>query len=284
MVLTKLFTIALLIGSISPVGHGIYFEEDGEYYDENGGVYYVTPEDSARILEIVSLGYNPYIAPEDDYSYGSVNNPGYWTEDGTFVSTRQAEAAAAVSYAPEGYVKIGSYYANLVYGTDQWIVDGAGQAATWVEGNTTIIADHAHQGFKVFTWSNIAEINGTTYTKVSQYNGYNDGSDIWLNDGRHISNCYDGSLAMYTCSDSTGDNVIVSYWVPSWETPAETYTTLQSMEAPRTEEVSQAQPANVNATANSHKTSSASEQQVHELTKHQKEHIQEKVMSLYENH
>ena len=280
--LSKIFLSALLLGSMNPFGTRIYYEGE-DYSNEDPSGHVMTPEENARILEIVSLGYNPYIAPEDDYSYGSANNPGYWTEDGTFVSTRQDAPVAYTEPAPSGYVKVGSFYANTQYGTDQWIVDAENLAATWVEGGTTIIADHAYQGFKAFTWCDTAEVNGVTYKKVSQYYGYNDGADVWLDDGRHISGCYDGELAMYTCTDTTGDRVVISYWTPSWNAPAAA-PAQDSAAAPHTEEVTQSQSAQAQVKSQSQaNVVKTSKNTVRELTETQKKHFAEKALSLYEN-
>ena len=273
--INKVLISVLLAGSMLPTGGvNIHYEEDGEYYggeyiDETYG-HVITPDESARILEIVALGYNPYIAPEDDYSYGTPNNPGYWDETGQFVpQPQQAEPVYS------GYIKIGPYYATLQSGSDQWIVDQEGVAATWNENGKTLIADHAHQGFKAFRWNDTAEINGVFYKKVSQYNGYNDDYYIRLNDGTICSELNDGDVITYTCADTAGTNVVIAYWSPVGYAPESGTESAENNRAPKTDSYG-TQGAGVAAVE--------AKAPPKEMTEKQKEHALEKVLTLYETH
>lgn len=134
----------------------------------------------------------------------SVTNPKY-------VDTSYADTTQGVWTYPEKYIQIGSYYADLYEGMDQWIVDAERSAAMFGESGKTVIADHAYQGFKAFTGTNNINIGGVNYYKVSQYNGVNTGYGINLADGRYYGDVNDGDVITYTCVGS-GDDVIVAYW------------------------------------------------------------------------
>ena len=114
--------------------------------------------------------------------------------------------------APNQYIRVGNYSASIVQGMDQWIVDAPGTAAMFSLDGKTVIGDHAFQGFKAIRWNNSADICGHSYRKVSEYHGWNDGYDIYLDDGRAIAYVPDGEIVMYTCLDGGGYNVAVTYW------------------------------------------------------------------------
>lgn len=118
-----------------------------------------------------------------------------------------------------GRLTIGSYSAKLYNGSSQAIVDAADSAAYMPWGSKVFIADHASQGFRIIRTLNpgaTAEISdnaGTTsLTMASSYQGTNTGNGINLNDGRYAENVSDGNYVLYTCNDSTGVSVTVTYW------------------------------------------------------------------------
>lgn len=148
---------------------------------------------------------------------------GYWTEndtcgwvvdwkhpDGGYCSaytTVNNHSAAAPSSA--NYIKVGSHYANLIYGADQWIVDMPGTAALFDLNGKMVIADHASQGFGAIRWANTANYGGRKLKLASRYYGnWWDGTLI-LTDGREFTEPGDGWLIMYTC---TGPGATVTYW------------------------------------------------------------------------
>ena len=113
--------------------------------------------------------------------------------------------------APGQYIKVGGYYASIVPGFDQWIVDAPATAAMFDYGGKTVIADHAAQGFKAIRWNNTADICGHRYRKVSEYIGYNAGYDMYAG-GVPAYAVPDGEVIMYTCLDGGGYNIAVTYW------------------------------------------------------------------------
>ena len=106
-------------------------------------------------------------------------------------------------------------------GDPQWIVNqpGIGWYSWWDDGHL-LIADHAYQGL-----SNVGSLaNGSTatltiggvtrtITKASGYSGYNYGYGLSLADGRDMSEVWDGSIIIYTCSaGSSGERVNITFW------------------------------------------------------------------------
>ena len=136
-----------------------------------------------------------------------------------------------------GTLAIGGYSAELYSGSSQGIVDAWNSAAymSW-PNNMIAIADHAGQGFDAIKYSGSATItdNSTvTYlTCVARYQGYNTGNGINLNDGT-FAESMGYPYCMYTCNDSTGYSVTVTYWTvsgvgtvapqPVYEAPAQVY-------------------------------------------------------------
>ena len=157
-----------------------------------------------------NIDYDWSVATLADGSY--VTNPAHATDAGGFYGPTEPFASSS-----NKTIKIGNYSANLVAGSDQWIVDAANQAAIFSWNGKNIIADHAKQGFSAISSNNLATICGMNYEKVSQYYGVNEG-DIYLNDGRIFYDVPDGQLIMYTCVGG-GDNVVITYWTPTDKTP-----------------------------------------------------------------
>ena len=118
-----------------------------------------------------------------------------------------------------GRLTIGSYSAKLYNGSDQAIVDAEDSAAFTTWSNKVFIADHASQGFRIIrelgagATGTITDDAGTTVlTMASSYQGTNTGHGINLNDGRYAESVADGKYVLYTCNDSTGVSVTVTYW------------------------------------------------------------------------
>lgn len=172
-----------------------------------------------------------YLGPEDyafykEYmaSLGQQNAEASWNSWDGNSSTWEANAWEEPAWnqsgwfdpwsSPAQYVSMGGYYANIIQGWDQWIVDQPGTAAMFDLDGKIVIGDHASQGFRAIVWNNTADICGHKYRKVSQYNGFNDGYDIYVN-GQPIGWITDGELVMYTCLDGGGENVKVTYWTAS---------------------------------------------------------------------
>lgn len=144
-----------------------------------------------------------------------------------------------------GRLSIGGYSANLYQSNSQSTVDAYDSAAYMPWGNIVMIADHASQGFSVIrscgagSVGTITDNSTITYlTCASSYQGTNTGNGINLADGRYAETVGDGSYMLYTCNDSTGVSVTVTYWYvsgveaiapayvepePVYEAPAPTY-------------------------------------------------------------
>ena len=147
---------------------------------------------------------------------------GYWTEtdgcnwvedwnhpDGGYCSAYGNQAYYAEPSWSPSYIKVGSHYANLMYGMDQWIVDMPGTAALFDMNGKMVIADHAYQGFGAIRSANTADYGGQKLTLASRYYAnWWDGTLI-LSDGREFTEPADGWLIMYTC---TGAGATVTYW------------------------------------------------------------------------
>ena len=135
-----------------------------------------------------------------------------------------------------GRITIGGYTAELYNSSAQSVVDAYDSAAYIPWGNLVMIADHAGQGFDAIKYNGsgtIADDATITYiTKVSSYQGTNTGHGINLADGRYAETVGDGQYMLYTCNDSTGVSVTVTYWAitgeaavpaPVYEAPAQVY-------------------------------------------------------------
>lgn len=120
----------------------------------------------------------------------------------------------------EGRLTIGSYTARLFNSSAQSTVDAADSAAYIPYGTSKVfIADHASQGFNIIksvgigTTATITDNSSVTnLTLVSRYQGTNTGNGINLSNGTYAENVKDGKYVMYTCNDSTGVSVTVTYW------------------------------------------------------------------------
>ena len=130
-----------------------------------------------------------------------------------------------------GRLTIGGYTAELYQGSSQYIVDAADSAAYIPWGNIVMIADHAYQGFSILrslgagATGTITDNSTITYlTCASSYQGVNTGNGINLADGRYAETVGDGSFMLYTCNDSTGVSVTVTYWYVSGTAAAPVYT------------------------------------------------------------
>lgn len=82
-----------------------------------------------------------------------------------------------------------------------------------------MVADHAYQGFNAMKNSPIGSIGYIVQNDqiivircVSIYDAINTGNGIIVGD-RYADEMNDGSIFMYTCNDSTGVSVTVSFWV-----------------------------------------------------------------------
>ncbi len=121
-----------------------------------------------------------------------------------------------------GRLTIGGYTAELYQSSSQGVVDAADSAAYIPWGNIVMIADHASQGFSVLrslgagASGTITDNSTITYiTCASSYQGTNTGNGINLADGRYAETVGDGSYMLYTCNDSAGVSVTVTYWYVS---------------------------------------------------------------------
>jgi hypothetical protein len=121
-----------------------------------------------------------------------------------------------------GRLTIGGYTAELYQSSSQSVVDAADSAAYIPWGNIVMIADHASQGFSVLrslgagASGTITDNSTITYiTCASSYQGTNTGNGINLADGRYAETVGDGSYMLYTCNDSAGVSVTVTYWYVS---------------------------------------------------------------------
>ena len=139
----------------------------------------------------------------------------YWSDKNKRVGTSNHSQNPEVT--PEidenNTVKVGNYKANLVYGTEQDIVDMPNTAALFYYEGRPYIADHSYQGFSAIRWNKTAEVSGKLYRLVSRYYAsWGDaiqGRTIYLPTGEEMWYCNDGSLVMYTC---VGTGAVVTYW------------------------------------------------------------------------
>ena len=118
-----------------------------------------------------------------------------------------------------GTLSIGSYSAKLYATSSQSVVDAENSAAYIQWGQKVLIADHASQGFRIIrtlgagATGTITDDAGTTVlTMASSYQGTNTGNGINLSDGSPAENKADGTYILYTCNDSEGVSVTVTYW------------------------------------------------------------------------
>lgn len=184
---------------------------------------------TAAVVSVMSLTATPASVPHTDGywtdgHWDAANNvwvDGYWTEtggcnwiedwnhpDGGYCAAYETTTSySAPSNA--SYIKVGSHYANLMYGMDQWIVDMPGTAAVFDMNGKMVIADHASQGFGAIRSANTADYGGQTVKLASRYYGNWWDGTIVLTDGREFTEPADGWLVMYTC---TGSGATVTYW------------------------------------------------------------------------
>lgn len=130
------------------------------------------------------------------------------------ISNNQGQSSAnnaSVSYGNDGRIHVGYYSARIFYGMEQSIVDAADSCACFQYGGRTVYADHASQGFEAIKYNNTMVINGRVYTCIARLQGINTG-DILLNDGTNCTTKYPGAIIAYTCNDTTGRNITVTYW------------------------------------------------------------------------
>lgn len=156
-------------------------------------------------------------------------------------STKQTVAATHLYDTADGSVgrlTIGGYSAELYNSSSQYVVDAVDSAAYMPWGNMVMIADHAFQGFDIIrsvgagAVATITDNSSITYlTCVSSYQGYNTGEGINLNDGRYAEQVTDGNYMLYTCNDSTGYSVTVTYWYVSGTAAAAPAPAAQYVEA-----------------------------------------------------
>lgn len=167
---------------------------------------------------------------------------GYWTEtssgdscgwvvdwsnpDGGYCSysgsSGYSSGQSGVTYTQAGdslYIPGIGYSVSLsADGDPQWIVDQPGLAwYSYWDGAHILIGDHAYQGLaRVGSLPNgstaTLTIGGVqrTITKASTYSGYNYGSGLTLADGRDMTEVWDGTIVIYTCS--SGDRVSITFW------------------------------------------------------------------------
>lgn len=167
---------------------------------------------------------------------------GYWTEtssadtcgwvtdwsrtDGGYCSYQAGGSSpAATNNGVQTYAGDSIYIPGLGYsvnlsadGDAQWIVDqpGLGWYSWWDDGHL-LIGDHAYQGL-----GNVGSLpNGSTatlttggvsrtITKASTYYGYNNGYSLSLTDGRDMSEVWDGTIVIYTCT--SGGKIAITFW------------------------------------------------------------------------
>lgn len=167
---------------------------------------------------------------------------GYWTEtgggdgcgwvvdwsnpDGGYCSYNASPANVQTSYstaysAADDILSIPGigYSASLsTDGDPQWIVNqpGLGWYSWWGDGHL-LIGDHAYQGLgSVGGLKNgstaTLTIGGVqhTITKAATYYGYNYGTGLSLTDGRDMSQVWDGTIVIYTCT--SGGKVAITFW------------------------------------------------------------------------
>ena len=147
--------------------------------------------------------------------------------DSSAADTSTTEAAAETYSVPTSYDNLSipsiGYSASVRYSTDpttaQAIVNTAGSAWIGDYDGHTVIGDHAYQGFSGLTSLPIGStayltLNGTTrtLTLASRYYGYNTTEALYTTDWTDISSIWDGDVVMYTCTDSTGENVVLTFW------------------------------------------------------------------------
>lgn len=114
-------------------------------------------------------------------------------------------------YLP-GRVYCGNYSARIVYGGGQATVDAVDSCIYDDWYGRAYLCDHASQGFDAIKYNNTMIVNGRVYTCVVRVHGYNTGYDIVLDDGTSWDKAYPGTLIAYTCNDTSGTNVTVTYW------------------------------------------------------------------------
>ena len=147
--------------------------------------------------------------------------------DSSAADTSTTEAAPETYSVPTSYDNLSipsiGYTASVRYSTDpttaQAIVNTAGSAWIGDYDGHTVIGDHAYQGFSGLTSLPIGStayltLNGTTrtLTLASRYYGYNTTEALYTTDWTDISSIWDGDVVMYTCTDSTGENVVLTFW------------------------------------------------------------------------
>ena len=123
---------------------------------------YLGPEDYAFYKEYIAAAQQPVETSWNSWDQGIAawEEPA-WNPSGWFDPWS----------SPNQYIKVGNYYANIIQGNYQWIVDQGGTASMYDYEGKTVVADHAAQGFAAISRYNTADLCGHTYRKVSQYIG-----------------------------------------------------------------------------------------------------------------
>lgn len=114
---------------------------------------------------------------------------------------------------------IGSSYHAILYqsgsesnSVNQPIVDAENSAVLMNYLGRSMIADHASQGFNAICYESSGYVYGTPIYCGARLHGTNTGNGILLDDGNYADEEYPGSYILYTCNDSAGVDVTVTFW------------------------------------------------------------------------
>ena len=111
-----------------------------------------------------------------------------------------------------GRIYCGNYSARIYNIFSQAVCDAVDSCVCHGWDGRTVYVDHASQGFDAIKYNNTMVINCRTYTCVARVHGTNTGSDIVLDNGAPYASAYPGTIIAYTCNDTSGRNVTVTYW------------------------------------------------------------------------
>lgn len=139
------------------------------------------------------------------------------------VTPSQTIAEPAVPRACQmNEICIGNSYHAVLYqsssesnSVNQPIVDAKNSAVLMNYLGRSMIADHASQGFGAICYESNGYIYGTPITCIARLHGTNTGDGIMLDDGQYADEVYNGSYILYTCNDSSGVDVTVTFWTVS---------------------------------------------------------------------
>lgn len=148
-------------------------------------------------------------------SYNNYSNYNYSNNDSGYT-------ASSYTYSPPA-MTMGNY-GRLVVGGTSWVLDSNGgqdvvdRGDCWVgEGYPTIFGAHWNLGFTAIEYASTAtwyKPDGSVVTLYKVWEDWNAHNYYWVSksNGEYYFNNPAGPICMYTCTDTSGNNVYMSYW------------------------------------------------------------------------